>query len=46
MNWLLLAGCALIGWVALCVVSGERARRVQAKEVERMAIDQLGHDPS
>lgn len=37
MNWLLIGCGALMAWVALCVVSGERQRRRQQQEIDQRA---------
>ena len=44
MDWLLVGGCLILAWVALCVVSGERLRRVQARELERLTEEALAVD--
>jgi hypothetical protein len=37
MDWVLLACCAVMAWVGLAVIAGERERREQERRVQRLA---------
>lgn len=36
MDWLLVGACTIMGWALLLVFSGERVRRVQEQEIEKL----------
>jgi hypothetical protein len=36
MDWLLVGACMIMAWALLLVFSGERARRVQEQEIEKL----------